>query len=191
MNIIEKFAKESIQRNIEYGIDDYKDSLNKIKEKIYDFDDTLDKIKFLSLHIDAVNKLYNEHLPKCNNPADCDINFQCESLLFFLRQEIGKYGVNINEDTFTVEEKVEAEDKLDKILKEIEELKLGQQIIYDDLTNEIAELKELYFLGKKKWHQMLAGKIVDMTVSGLVSETLSKQIIESLKPNFRNLIGIE
>ena len=51
MNIIEKFAKESIQRNIEYGIDDYKDSLNKIKEKIYDFDDTLDKIKFLSLNI--------------------------------------------------------------------------------------------------------------------------------------------
>jgi hypothetical protein len=189
MNIIEKFAKESIQRNIEYEIDDYKDAISNIKEKIYDFDDTLDKIKFLSLHIDAVNKLYNEHLPKCNNPADCDINFQCESLLYFLRQEIGKFGVNVNEDTFTVEQKIEAEDKLDKILKQIEELKLGQQIIYDDLTNEISELKELYFLGKKKWHQMLAGKIVDMTVSGLVSETLSKHIIESLKPNFRNLIG--
>lgn len=189
MTIIEKFARESIQNNIEYGIDDYKDSISKIKTKIYDFDDTLDKIKFLSLHIDAVNKLYNEHLPKCNNPEECDINFQCESLLYFLRQEIGKYGVNVNEDTFTVEQKVEAEDKLDKILKQIEELKLGHQIIYDDLTNEISELKELYFLGKKKWHQMLAGKIVDMTVSGLVSETLSKQILDSLKPNFRNLLG--
>lgn len=189
MTIIEKFARESIQNNIEYGIDDYKDSITKIKAKTYDFDNTLDKIKFLSLHIDAVNKIYNEHLPKCNNPEECDTNFQCESLLYYLRQEVGKYGVNVNEDTFTVEEKLVAEDKLDKILNEIEELKLGHQIIYDDLTNEISELKELYFLGKKKWHQMLAGKIVDMTVSGLVSETLSKQIIESLKPNLRNLIG--
>jgi hypothetical protein len=189
MTIIEKFARESIENNIEYSLDDYKDSFNKIKGKTYDFDDTLDKIKFLNLHIDAVNKIYNEHLPKCNNPEECDTYSQCESLLYYLRQEVGKYGVNVNEDTFTIEEKEKAEVKLDKILKEIEELKLGHQIIYDDLTNEISELKELYFLGKKKWNQMLIGKIVDMTVSGLVSETLSKQIIESLKPNLRNLIG--
>jgi hypothetical protein len=188
MNIIEKFARESIQNNIEFGINDYKDSISKVKDKIYAFDDTLDKIKFLSLHIDAVNNLYNEHLPSCNNPEECNTNFQCESLLYFLRQEIRKYGVNVNEDTFTIEQKLEAEDKLDKILKQIEELKLGHQIIYDDLTNEILELKELYFLGKKKWNQMLAGKIIDMTVSGLVSETLSKQILDSLKPNFRNLL---
>ena len=97
--------------------------------------------------------------------------------------------VVVNEDTFTVEKKNKSDEKLDQILNQMEELKLGHQIIYDDLINEINELRELYFLGKKKWYQMLAGKIVDMTVSGIVSETISKQILDSIKPNFTKLIG--
>ena len=74
-------------------------------------------------------------------------------------------------------------------MNKIEELKLGQQIIYDDLLQEINELRELYFLGKRKWYQILAGKFVDMTVSGVISESISKEIIESIKPDFTMLIG--
>ena len=74
-------------------------------------------------------------------------------------------------------------------MSKIEELKLGHQIIYDDLLHEINELRELYFLGKRKWYQILAGKFVDMTVSGVISESISKEIIDSIKPDFTRLIG--
>jgi len=36
---------------------------------------------------------------------------------------------------------------------------------------------------------MLAGKFVDMAISGIVSESISKQIIESIKPNFSKLLS--
>ena len=39
--------------------------------------------------------------------------------------------------------------KLDKILSDLQTLKNGQQIIYEDLKEEIESLKELYILGKK------------------------------------------
>lgn len=67
-------------------------------------------------------------------------------------------------------------------------MKAGQQVIYDDLLKEINELKELYFLGKKKWHQILVGKGVDMVSSGIISETVSKQIINSIEPALTKLI---
>ena len=189
MSIIEKIARQSFDKNIEYGFDNYKDVINEIRYGANDINPKLDKIRFLNIHLDLVNEKYEKHLLVCKNPGKCQENIEYESIAYFLRQELEGLDVVVNEDTFTVEEKNKGDEKLDQILKQIEELKLGHQIIYDDLINEINELRELYFLGKKKWHQMLAGKFVDMTVSGIVSETISKQILDSIKPDFTKLIG--
>lgn len=62
-------------------------------------------------------------------------------------------------------------------------------MLYEDLLKEINELKDLYFLGKKKWYQLLIGKSVEMAAGGIVSETVSKQIIEQVKSNLPGLIG--
>lgn len=189
MDIINKIAKDSFDRNIEYGFDDYKDVMSKIKREISNIDSQFDKVKFINIHLELVNEKYLEHLSECKNPQTCPTNFEYESISYFLKQELLKYGIDLSNDTFTIEEKRIKDDKLDKILQEIQELKLGNQIIYDDLLVEITELKELYFLGKKKWHQIFAGKFVDMAVSGVVSETVSKKIIESLKSDFVRLIN--
>ena len=189
MSIIKKIARQSFDRNIEYGFDNYNDVINKIRYSANDINPKLDKIKFLNIHLDLVNEKYEKHLLVCKNPEKCQENTDYESIAYFLRQELEVLDVVVNEDTFTAEEKNKSDEKLDQILNQMEELKLGHQIIYDDLINEINELRELYFLGKKKWYQMLAGKIVDMTVSGIVSETISKQILDSIKPNFTKLIG--
>jgi hypothetical protein len=189
MSIIEKLARQSFDRNIENGFDNYKDVINKIRYGANDINSKLDKIKFLNIHLDLTNDEYNKHLLVCTNPEQCQENIDYESIAYFLRQELENLDVTINEDTFTVEEKNKEDEKLDRILRDMQELKLGHQIIYDDLLSEINELRELYFLGKKKWHQMLAGKFVDMAVSGVVSETISKQIIESIKPDFTKFIS--
>ena len=155
----------------------------------YDFDDNMDKIKFLTVHLNLVDEEYQKHLKVCHNPEKCDQNEQAETFLYYLQQELKSLGVGLDNDTFTHEEKTFSESKLDQILKEFEDIKLGHQLIYDDIIKEIQELKDLHFLGKKKWHQLLAGKITEMTVGGIINETVSKDLIEIIKPNFTKLIG--
>ena len=186
--MIEKLAKKSFDNNIDSGYDNYKTAIANVKREANDINSKLDRIRFYNIHIDLVNEKYNAHLKVCKNPDNCQNNEEYEAIIYFLRQELEENGILFNNDVFTVEEKSGQDERLDKILKEIQELKLGNQIIYDDLLTEISELKEFYFLGKKKWHQLFAGKFVDMAVSGIVSETISKQIIESLKPEFIKLM---
>lgn len=184
MDIIEKLAKKSYQSNIEFNNSNERDAVNNIKLQLYDFDNQLDKIRFLNIHIDLVDEKYQEHLKTCSNPENCTQNEEAETLIFYLQQELQNLGIKINDDTFTYEEKADTEAMLKQILKQLEEIKLGNQIIYDDLLKEIEELKELYFLGKKKWHQLLAGKIVEMAAGGIISETISKDLLSTIKPGF-------
>jgi O6-methylguanine-DNA--protein-cysteine methyltransferase len=46
-------------------------------------------------------------------------------------------GIQLNEDQFTKEEQFTAESKLDQVLKELETVKLGHQVIYKDLMKEL------------------------------------------------------
>ena len=188
MNIIEKLAKKSYQENIQFSGKSVRDSIKDIKYQLHDFDDKLDQIKFLNIHIDLENENYQNHLKACNNPETCQQNEQSETLIFYLQQEMKSLGIEINDDTFTYEEKNNKESQLDEILRQLEEVKLGNQIIYDDILKEIQELKELFFLGKKKWNQLLAGKIIEMTAGGIISETISKDILSTIKPTLGNLL---
>lgn len=64
-------------------------------------------------------------------------------------------------------------EKLDELLERLEELKVGQRITYDDLSDEIASLKSLVgVLGKKDWRQMLMGKLVDAGLGSIAGEVL-------------------
>lgn len=189
MDIIAKFADEFVQRHLNVRITKYAEIIEAAREQLYDIDNQLDKIKFLNIILEGNSKAYDRHKPNCTAPDTCPINLAHESISYFLAQELAKLGVQLNEDTFSIDEKESADSKLDKILKELEELKMGHQIIYDDLKKELEELKELYFLGKKKWYQLFAGKCLGMVASGIISETVSKQIINAVEPAFTSLIG--
>jgi len=189
MDIITKFADRFVQRHLKGRIDKYAEIIEAAREQLYDIDDQLDKIKFLNIILEGNNKTYDRHKPDCTAPDTCPINLAHESISYFLAQELARLGVQLNEDTFTIDEKESADSKLDKILKDLEVLKMGHQIIYDDLKKELDELKELYFLGKKKWHQLFSGKCLEMVASGIISETVSKQIINAVEPTFTKLIG--
>lgn len=189
MDIIEKIAKRSYQNNIEFNNNDERSAVNNIKLQLYDFENQLDKIKFINIHLDLVNEKYQKHLKTCSSPDNCGENIEAETLIFYLQQELISLGVQINHDTFTYEEKVNKELQIKEILMQFDELKAGQQIIYDDILKEIHELKELYFLGKKKWHQLLTGKIVEMTAGGIISETISKNLLLAIKPAIGNLLN--
>lgn len=188
MDVIAKFANRFVQRHINGRIRNYDEVIEAAKEQLYTIDNRLDKIKFLNIILEGNNIVYDQHKPNCTAPDTCHINLAHESITYFLAQELARLGVQLNEDTFTIEEEGSVEAKLDTIIKDLGELKLGHQIIYDDLKKELEELKGLYFLGKKKWHQLFAGKCLDMVAGGVISETVSKKIITALEPAFTRVI---
>ena len=56
-------------------------------------------------------------------------------------------------------------------LSGVMKLELGQQVIYDDLADEISDLKDLVgVLGKKDWKQMLKVKLVDAGLGNIIGE---------------------
>lgn len=67
--------------------------------------------------------------------------------------------------------------KLDELLKKLEKLGFGQQIIFDELE----ELRDLYStLDKKNWGELLKGKIVDLGISQVINADMMKLIYEHI-----------
>ena len=70
------------------------------------------------------------------------------------------------------------------IVEDLKLLKLGQEVIYDDLLSELNELKEYYFLEKSSWKQLMLGKLTEMIAGGVISETVSKEIVNLVNMKF-------
>lgn len=188
MDIIVKLADKFVLHHLTGIVTEYVKVIDVAREQLNEIDSHYDRIKFLNIAMEGNARTYDVHKLDCKKPDSCRINFAHESITYFLAQELGRLGVSLNEDTFTIEEKDEADSRLEKILMDLAELKRGHQIIYDDLREEINELKELYFLGKKKWQQILVGKCVEMVAGGVIGETVSKQIIDEVGSTVTRLI---
>lgn len=85
------------------------------------------------------------------------------------------------EDIFTDDEKKETIQRIDELGLQLKRIEVGQQIIYDDLIEELEELKQLVgVLGKKHWLQILKGKLVDAGF-GALAKQVGDLIIETFK----------
>jgi hypothetical protein len=60
-------------------------------------------------------------------------------------------------------------------------------MVKSDRSNKIrwnVKFKESYFfINKNSWNNMLAGKLIEMVAAGVISETLSKQIVSVFSSN--------
>jgi hypothetical protein len=142
-----------------------------------------DKIDYINYIIKELNTIFEIHQKGCRD-EQCNKPYHYQMITYFLQHELADFGIVFNEDSFTTEDKLKADDILQKIIDDLNEIKAGQEVIF----NEINELKDLYFLGKKKWYQLLAGKSFDMVASGIVSETVCKKIIQEFSVPMAKLI---
>jgi hypothetical protein len=83
----------------------------------------------------------------------------------------------------------EYDDKLDAIISEVEKLREGQGLIYDDIIRELEELKGMYDLGKKHWGQMVKGKVMEMVLKGAVQESVIKPLLKMVGEDFSRLLN--
>ncbi|SHM43017.1 hypothetical protein [Flavobacterium chilense] len=178
MNIIEDIAEEFLE---EYYTDSGNKSyfLSQLNIELARHRKETDKILFLSTSRDLIQEMYDEHFQDCKEKENCDtLKWHLKSI-FYITNLLEDYSISSSkENLFTKSERDVYSEKLDTIISEIETLKKGHEVIYDGISEEIEELKNLFYLGKKNWKQIIAGKAIEMAVGGVVSETISKDLIQ-------------
>ena len=184
MNLIQRQAEDFLLYNLnEYG--KHKEFVSNVKSELWEYNKTAHKVQFIELIILRLKKGYDEHLSTCKN--ECDVKKFYENSLFFLQEELEELESNIETQDFNRTDKTQLTVVLNKIIEDLNTLKLGQQISYDDFALEFEELKDMLFLDKKNWSQLFIGKLTEMIASGVISETISKEITETIKSNYPNL----
>ena len=157
--------------------DSYHVIVDALKSELTNYYKQPDKLVFIEQVEQKIIEARDEHIKTCSNRFACKEVEDYDSMIFFAKQELEKNGI-VDTDTFKRSEIIELNTKLDQLFREIEILKTGHIIIYDDLIAEFDKLRSQYYLDKKTWRQVFFGKIFEMTLSGAISETVSKKIVE-------------
>lgn len=188
MNIIEDIAQDFIYENY-LGPENKNIFLSGLSTELSRHRKETDKIMFLSSVRNLIQEMYNEHFENCKEPDDCDtLKWHLKSI-FYVNNLLEDYSISSNEENlFSSTEKDSYSQKLDKIIEDVEILKNGHEVIYDGISEEIEELKNLFYLGKKNWKQIIVGKAIEMVASGVVSETISKELINISGVAAQNLL---
>ncbi len=197
MNIIEEEAKEFykddfLNRGEYISLESLKSILT---TKLYNFNKDRDRLDFLKILRIKTYQDKEEHMKTCSG---CDYDKNSSIGLFVIDQEIDSINEYYNfepkkADSFTIEEESIIHSKLNDILEKLTKLdKLdnlekqdyGQEIIF----NEIEELKNHFNIGKKNWFQLLKGKLIDLTLTKVLNETIVKEIYNTLSEGFDQAI---
>ncbi|KRT15969.1 hypothetical protein ASU31_10700 [Pedobacter ginsenosidimutans] len=189
MDFIKKRAENFAKQYIDNQVDEHETVVDEAQMELSKIRNPLDKITFLRVILELNERQYQNHLLVCRNKNNCPENDSHEAIHYYLTGELEDLGIHLNEDQFTKEEQLTAESKLDQVLKELETVKFGHQVIYDDLMKEIQELKDFYILGKKKWYQLFLGKTTEMVLGGVISETVSKELVSVMGNVFQKAIS--
>lgn len=191
MEIVKRQASNFIYQELQTSL--ASELIDNLKLQLYKYSKTADKIIFIEECLIKIKEEKEEHLKKCKSPHNCPELDSYNDMIFFVEQELEMNGIN-NKDLITPNESITLIIKIDDLISElrtiksdINQLKTGQQITYDDFIEEFENLKKQTYLDKKTWRQVLLGKLFEMTMSGVVSETLSKKIAEL----FGDLLTIE
>ncbi len=157
---------------------------NKFDDKFYniydickEFSESVTKNESLKLVQSLIDEgLINASITKDGSAAEITL----KGVEFFEDLQLHTYAPS---DKINSQEREEIEKKLDDFLFELEKLKTGQKIIYDDLSNDLKDLKKLLnILGKKDFRQIFKGKLLDAGLGSLTSSVL-ELFIQTFREN--------
>lgn len=191
LNLIQKQAEGFLQKSDYLYGSNYNEFISDVRMALYDYHKEVYKIQFVEHLILRFKQSYDEHVENCTYKPkhDCPENLIYENVLFFLQEELEELEENLDESYFNKSYRDSLTDSMDEIINRFDKLETGQQITYDDLFQELQELKTFYYLNKKNWVEMLSGKLSAMIAGGIISETVSKEIVDVIKKVYPELIG--
>jgi hypothetical protein len=165
-----QMIKKQTERHMRFWNDraTAKEFCDKTDNILYSLASREDQLNFLLALIEPINNEAEDHAKVCRNPDDCSTSIRHEDVLFFLTQKLERVGFIFSDDKFTSDEKQKMNDALQTILKQVQDLKYGQEVIYENFKEEFDELKNMYYLGKKNWWQQFQGKLASLTAATVI-----------------------
>lgn len=182
MKLIPKQAEKFTLYNLDSN-KHYKDFIQSVNQELLLYSQFSHKVQFLETVIFEVKKEYDTHFLECTSKEDCHQNLFYESVIFFLNEERVSHIKNLTDLEFKEVDILRYRTGIDDIIKKLNEIQIGQQFTYDDFFEQFEELKSYFFINKTSWNNMLAGKLLEMVASGVISETVSKQIVSVINSN--------
>jgi hypothetical protein len=204
-NIARKKAQDIISSHLYLGAfsNPYSGANERIEQEIFQSFSTLiqagDKIVFVIMIITRIVNLKNEHQDNRNkldvkkqNHDHYKSNYESTTdslneMQYYLYGLLSTYtGYNLDSNTFSDNEVSALNNKIDTILSKLNEIELGQEIIFDsidELKNDFQSLKTDFPLGKKRWYQRVSGVVVSY-----LGTKGADEIFDALKPLLKELI---
>jgi len=88
-----------------------------------------------------------------------------EAQIFYSVRELEKLGIReLDKNVFSKDNVADLTKKINAILIKIDEITVGQEVIYDfidELKNDFGQLQQEFPLGKKRWYQRYSGMLLE------------------------------
>lgn len=169
--------------------------LSDLKSDILMFYKNSDKLDYLSVMLEKVQELKSEHEQNCpKETGKCMTTLNYQKSIFFISQEIeilvddklnGTFFES-GQDGFNSEEVQDLNIKVDHVLNRLNDLGLGQEVIFDqidELRNKVDKFS------KKDFKLLLLGNIIAFGSKRLFSEKAIRDLFEIAGDNFDKLIN--
>lgn len=162
-------------------VSSYEQYISRFDSEFYSLHEEHDQMIFLSLVAAKVEEQRKHHEKICtasNCPSDLGY-LKIGSHFQYLMKQLGIS----QEDQFTSEKINTIVEQFDNLVKAYEEM--GQEV--EALKSELNDLKDHFYLGKKRWRQFTKGKFGEMVASGMISEAIAKPIVEFFNESISQL----
>jgi hypothetical protein len=182
MNIPRQLAEDFWEENSDHV--NSKEFIPKAREAAHEIDAKGDQIVFLTDIMAKVSAALEGH-GACGN-SHCTVEPSHQKAIYFLRQELSRLDVVVDQDPFSSTERDIILERLEQILNELAQIKEGQGIVAQDVEG----LQDLMYLGKQKWHRQFVGTVSDWVGAGMVSEAVAKPMLSAMQTAFDQLPGL-
>lgn len=134
------------------------------------------QIKFIHIVAQYVLEQAEEHFRTCTQPKRCEEASNWRDLLFFINEMQAEFSIGLtNDEVFAEEERQNISEQVELFIKKYK----SDETIY--LINEIKEMENLWFLGKKNWNYLLLGKALSLKNDGWIDEGCFNEILNLKK----------
>lgn len=190
MNIVQKQADEWIRYYPKF-LPNAEEFMDKLRSKLYNYHKDSDKVIFLQFVSNDIKKKFDDHVeecPKLKSGLECGAERNFEDVLFFLQNDIDQYESYVDKDEYPLTLRNDIKGHLETILVEINTLKAGQEVLFNELEEQFKDLEDNNHLRKSTWQQLFFGKLTEMVAGGVLSESVSKKIVELAKEKLSEIL---
>lgn len=192
--VVERKAKAFFDSQIDITWIQIDENTTNIYSQLLILNNDQDRIQFLTSLISKVVEGVTKHTESCKNPETCFVEPNSQELLYFLYGKLDDYGIHTNPESFTTDEIKNNNKILNEMSYKLDELKAGDNVIYDEieaLKTEIESLKGFYPLGKEKWGHLFKGIVIEnLSNKGIdqILAAISPYLIKLFNESFRILL---